>query len=268
MVFDSAIDPADPGVHLHGDSGPEHTAALNAWAALAAAHGSVYHLGATPDAVRALVDRVYRGSADRPLRIGRYQVDDTVVPALLLKPLIDDGDASNDQLARFVRTLADALGGRMVEPAPDLADALTGILTGANSTFHSGQTAIICADQSVPRDIGWYRRDIQARQAADPLFAGLNRMSPCVFWPTTPPQPPTVDNAVPALIVHADGDINATPQLNQAMHRALRGSRMITLDHARIHGVYLFRGSACVDDQVNTYLNTGTLPTQDEHCPA
>jgi pimeloyl-ACP methyl ester carboxylesterase len=266
MVLDSAIDPADPGVHLHGDDGPARTAALNAWAVWVAGRDAVYHLGATAAEVTALIDTIYRAAADRPLRIGQYQVDETVVPALLVNPLSDDSGASNDQLARFVRTLADALTGAPVEPAPDLADVLAGILTGANSVFHSGQTAISCADEPVSRDIEWYRRDTRARQARAPLFGGLNRISPCVFWPTTPPRPRVIDNAVPALIVHADGDINATPELNEAMHRALHGSRMITLDHVRTHGVYLFRGAACVDESVNAYLNTGVLPGGDQRC--
>jgi pimeloyl-ACP methyl ester carboxylesterase len=266
IVLDSAIDPADPGIHVRGDNGPVREAALREWETWAAGHDPDYHLGTSQTAVSALIDRIYRTAAHRPLRIGQYPVDDTVLPALLVDPLSDDGDASNKQLARFVRTLADALAGQTIEPAPELGNAIAGILTGANSTFHSGQTAISCADQPVPRDIEWYWRDIQSRRTAAPLFGGLNRVSPCAFWPAHPAPPTTVGNPVPALIVHADGDINATAKLNQAMHRALTGSRMITLDHVRTHGVYLFRGAACVDDAVNTYLDTGILPTTDQHC--
>jgi pimeloyl-ACP methyl ester carboxylesterase len=266
IVLDSAIDPADPGIHLHGDNGPVRTAALREWETWAAAHDADYHLGTSQPAVDALIDRVYRASADRPIRIGGYRVDDTVLPAVLIDPLSDDGEAANRQLARFVRTLADALAGQTVEPAPDLAAVLAGILTGGSSKIHSGLTAISCADQPVPRDIEWYWRDIQRRRAEAPLFGGLNRISPCAFLPANSVPPLTIRNPVPALIVHADGDIGATAELNQAMHRALTGSRLITLDHVRTHGVYLFRGAACVDDAVNAYLNTGVLPTADQHC--
>jgi pimeloyl-ACP methyl ester carboxylesterase len=265
LVLDSTIDPADPGIHLHGDSGPVRTAALEEWETWAAAHDADFHLGTSPAAVGALIDRIYRTSADHPLPIGRFQVDDTVVPALLVDPLSDDGEASNRQLARFVRTLADALAGQTVEPDPDLDGVLAGILTGATSKLHNGLTAISCADQRVPQDIEWYWRDLQRRRAEAPLFGGLNRISPCIFLPANP-ESLTIRNSVPALIVHADGDIGATAELNQAMHRALTGSRMITLDHVRTHGVYLFRGAACVDDAVNAYLNTGVLPTADRHC--
>jgi pimeloyl-ACP methyl ester carboxylesterase len=265
IVLDSAIDPADPGIHVRGDNGPVRSAALRDWETWAAAHDAEFHLGTDQTAVDALINHIYRASADRPLRIGRFLVDDTVVPALLVDPLSDDGEESNLQLARFVRTLADALGGQAVEPDPDLSTVLEGILTGATSTSHSGLTAISCADQPVPRDIEWYWRDLQRRRAEAPLFGGLNRISPCIFLPANP-VPLPIRNPVPALIVHADGDIGSTAELNQAMHRALTGSRLITLDHVRTHGVYLFRGAACVDDAVNAYLDTGILPTADQHC--
>jgi hypothetical protein len=71
---------------------------------------------------------------------------------------------------------------------------------------------------------------------------------------------------VPALIVQAAGDVNSILEFGQAMHRALEGSRMITLAGARDHGVYLFRGSECVDGAVNAYLDTGNLPNADLTC--
>lgn len=44
------------------------------------------------------------------------------------------------------------------------------------------------------------------------------------------------------------------------------GARLLTLTGVRTHGVYLFEGNPCVDDTVNAYLNTGTLPAADETC--
>ena len=71
---------------------------------------------------------------------------------------------------------------------------------------------------------------------------------------------------MPALVVHADGDINATTELNLAMHRALTRSRLISLRGVRTHGVYLFAAASCVDDTVNAYLRTGVLPATDLSC--
>ncbi|MFE0074795.1 alpha/beta hydrolase [Nonomuraea sp. NPDC059023] len=88
-------------------------------------------------------------------------------------------------------------------------------------------------------------------------------MTPCAFWPTRPrEQPTTIGNSAPALIVGATGD-TATPYPGQrAMHRALTGSRMITLNGAYRHGVYAAEGNTCVDTKVTRYLLDGVLPGQ------
>ena len=66
--------------------------------------------------------------------------------------------------------------------------------------------------------------------------------------------------------MQATGDINADYAAGLAMHRALTGSRLVTLDGVRTHGVYALWGSGCVDDAVNAYLRSGTLPVQDLTC--
>src|SRR6266511_3633591 len=132
----------------------------------------------------------------------------------------------------------------------------------------SGQPTPALDDAPVPRKPERYRRDIEAHRAEAPLFGPLTRnISPCAFWPAAPAGPPVrVHNAVPALVVSAEGDIDADLTQGRAMHRALTGSRMITLAGVRTHGVYLFRGAGCVDDAVNAYLATGTLPAHDLTC--
>jgi hypothetical protein len=52
----------------------------------------------------------------------------------------------------------------------------------------------------------------------------------------------------------------------RAMHHAMAGWRMITLQRVRTRGVYLFRGSACVDGAVDAYLDSGVLPAHDMSC--
>jgi pimeloyl-ACP methyl ester carboxylesterase len=267
IVLDSAIDPAHPGIDK-GDNGPEREAALGDWASWAAQRDSTYHLGSSAVAVLSTVHNVYAVAARRPLRVGAYRVDDTLVPGLLLDPLSDDSDDSSASLATTVQVLAAAAAGDRATPTPELATRLAGLLTGVNSALASAQTGIMCADAAVPADPDFYFRRVQAHRASAPLFSPIaENISPCAFWPARPTgAPPRVHNTVPALIVHADGDINATAPLNEAMHAALTGSRMITLTHTRTHGVYLFRGSSCVDDAVNGYLATGTLPAADMSC--
>ena len=124
-----------------------------------------------------------------------------------------------------------------------------------------------CGDAPVSRNVETSWRDVQAQRAQAPLFGPLGAdITPCAFWPTRPRQPTLIRNGVPALIVQAAGDVNAVLEMGQAMHRDLRASRMITLAAARDHGVYLFRGSHCVDAAVNAYFDTGRLPVADLTC--
>jgi len=270
VVLDSAIDPNLSGTRALPANAVRREAALREWAAWAAQRDDRFHLGATAPEVLSTVHRIYETAARHPLRVGAYEVDDTVVPALLVGPLTDDTEETNAELAATVRVLALAAAGGTPAPGDALETTLAGLLTGADSLLHSGQTAILCADAAVFRDPAWYRRDIEAHRAEAPLFGPVGRdITPCAFWPNDPRESPVrIQNNVPALVVNAAGDINSTLEMGQAMHRALAGSRMITLAGVRTHGVYLFQGAGCVDDAVNAYLNTGTPPVQDLVCTA
>jgi pimeloyl-ACP methyl ester carboxylesterase len=265
IVLDSAIDPAAHGTDQLRATAAGRQAALAEWAAWAAARDAEYHLGATTDAVLATVHRVYAASARHPLKVGPYALDDTVVPAIIVQLLSDDTD--NGNLATTVAELVKAAAGAPAEPTEAVTEVATSLLTGDGSALHSAQTAIMCADAAVPRDPSWYWRDIQAHRAASPIFEPLARaITPCAFGPRPVQTTGKIGNGVPALIVQAEKDVNAQLPFGQAMHRALTGSRMIVLNGARTHGVYLFRGSSCVDDTVNAYLRSGNLPAADLTC--
>ncbi|MEP7024406.1 MAG: alpha/beta fold hydrolase [Actinomycetota bacterium] len=266
IVLDSAINPAHPGV-AKGNDGPVREAALRDWARWADQRGSVFHLGATGPKVVATVYRVYRAAGRHPLHVGPFRVDDTVVPGVLLDPLSDDTPVNEAEVAAAVRSLNRAAHGQPARPDTELRQDLAGLLTSAGSALHSAQAAIMCADAPVSRDPASYLRGVQAHRAGAPLFSPVDQtITPCAFWPVQAAPAPHVGNGVPALIVNSSGDINAALPLAKAMHRALTGSRMIVLRHVRTHGVYLFRGSACVDGTVNAYLNSGHLPAHDLSC--
>jgi pimeloyl-ACP methyl ester carboxylesterase len=265
IVLDSAIDPDSHGTDQLRTTAPGRQAALAEWAAWAAARDAQYHLGATAGDVLATVNRVYAAAARHPLAVGPYALDDTVVPAVIVNLLTDDTD--NGNLAATMVELVKAAAGAPAEATDAVTEEATSLLTGDGSAVHSAQTAIMCADAPVSRDPNWYWRDIEAHRAASPIFEPMARgITPCAFLP--PPVQPAVKvgNGVPALIVQAEKDANAQLPMGLAMHRALTGSRMIVLNGARTHGVYLFRGSACVDGTVNAYLESGNLPATDLTC--
>ncbi|RZU52359.1 alpha/beta hydrolase family protein [Krasilnikovia cinnamomea] len=270
FVLDSVVDPDRPGVTVLSDRTvtARRQAALREWAAQAAARDDEWHLGSTTEQVLGTVDRVYLAAARRPLRVGRYSVDDTVIPGVIANLLVDDSAESGGELAATLRVLVRAADTGRAEPTPALATTLAGQLTGRDSALRSASTAVQCGDAPVSRDVEAYWRGAEAARAGASLFGPLGAtITPCAFWPRPPRERPIrIRNGVPALIVQAAGDVNSVLEMGQAMHRALGGSRMITLEGARDHGVYLFRGSACVDAAVNGYLTSGDLPAADLTC--
>jgi pimeloyl-ACP methyl ester carboxylesterase len=267
VVLDSAVDPTTFGPRLARSNGPAIAAALRDFAGWAAERHGEYGLGATPDRVVATVTAIDRAAARGPLRVGPYTVDEHVVPALVFSGLYDDRDAPNGDLAATLRVLHRAAVDGSAEPTPALAEQLRFITTGDESHYGSVQAAILCADRAAPRNPETYWRDIEAHRADEPLFAPLIRnLGPCAFWPTAPRERPTdVGNRVPALIVQSTGDPATTYDSAVAMHRAMAGSRMLTLD-ARIHAVYANYGNACVDARVDDYLRDGVLPARNLTC--
>jgi pimeloyl-ACP methyl ester carboxylesterase len=270
VVLDSAVGPDAYGARMFSRVGPAAAAALRHWAAWAADHSGQFGLGATTGSVLATVDRVNEAAVRRPLRIGTYQVDTHVLPYFLFASLVDDSPEAYAAFATDVRVLDEAANGATVEPTPSLERFLAGVLTGAGAATDRAGTPILCADRAVSHDPDAYFRDIEAHRADEPLFGPLLRnISPCAFWPIRPAEPPTtVDNGVPTLMVGASGDPVAPYTGQRAMHRALTGSRLVTLSGAFRHGVYVNAGNACIDDAVNRYLVDGLLPRADSTCAA
>jgi hypothetical protein len=191
-----------------------------------------------------------------------------VVTRLLLNTLGDDRDPANSELASNVGILDRAARGLPSRPSPELADTLSFLLTGADSEYGSVQSAILCGDVAASRDPEVYLRDIRAGLDSRPRFATITRnLGPCAFWPITPRERPTrIANPTPALIVQSTGDTRTTYSGAVNLHRALTGSRMLTLAGARIHAVFGHYANPCVDEEVKRYLRDGVLPPHDLTC--
>jgi pimeloyl-ACP methyl ester carboxylesterase len=269
IVLDAAVDPRFFGPGLMARSGPAAATALEHWAAWTAGHDARYGLGRTTAGVLATVNRINRDAVRSPLRVAGYTVDEHVLPYFLFASLAEDGAQAYASLAADVRVLDDAAQGANAVPTPSLEDFLAGVSTGSGAATDRAGTPILCADRAVSRDPETYFRDIEAHRADEPLFGPLIRdITPCAYWPAGPAERPTVvRNDVPALMVGAAGDPVAPYAGQQAMHRALTGSRLVTLRGSYRHTVYLAAGSTCVDGAVNRYLIDGVLPGRDTTCP-
>ncbi|GAA0581779.1 alpha/beta hydrolase [Kribbella sandramycini] len=266
FVLDSSHAPDSYGPRWTRETALPDAAALADWAEWAAANDS--GLGRTKAAVLATVDRIAAATKRQPLQVGTHEVTEAMLPGLLLT--VDDTDASYAELSAAVRVYRDAAAGLPVTPTSTQEQrfALYDLAEVVPEFGFSATVANQCADRAAPRDPAIYYRDIQAHRAAEPLYGPLARdISPCAFWPTTPIEPPTgIANNRPALMLAAEGDPVTPYAGQQAMHRALRGSRQITLSGAFRHGVHGV--SRCVDAAVERYLITTNLPPADQTCPA
>ncbi|MFI6322441.1 alpha/beta hydrolase [Nonomuraea sp. NPDC050556] len=265
VVLDSVVDPALFGPDLSRTQGPAVNGALRNWARWAARNHQ--KLGDTTEEVLATVRSIDRG----PFKVGRFQVDARMLPLILFSVTAGDDDAAYSSFSADVRVLRDAALGRDVKLTPVLEQVLSGMSAPDAGGAASAQTAIMCADRAASRDPETYYRDIQAHRTDEALFGPLLRnLTPCSFWPVAPAEPPVrVGNAVPVLMVGATGDPGAPYPGQLSAHRALTGSRMVTLRGAFRHTVYggLFAPrNACIDTAVNRYLVTGRLPATDTTC--
>lgn len=268
VVLDSAVDPEIFGPALISRNAPAIRSALEHWAAWAATRDGEYGLGASMGEVLDGIERINRASARRPLALGSYLVDSHVLPYFLFTHLYDDSAESYADLAEQLRVFDVAARGEPATPTPRLETFLAGLFTGAGGATDRAGTPVVCADRAASPDPESYFHDIQDHLGDEPLFGPLTRnITPCAFWPTRPVEAPTtIDNTVPALIVGADGDAAAPYAGQLTMHRALAGSRMVTLRGRFRHTLYLIAGSGCLDSTVDRYLVDGVLPAHDTDC--
>ncbi|MFE7767088.1 alpha/beta hydrolase [Streptomyces sp. NPDC057438] len=267
VVLDGLVDPGRYHPRLLRGTAPANRHALEGWAAWAAARDTTYRLGRTRSAVLATVDGIRTAAEHTPLRIGGHRVDAHLVPVAVFAGLSQDNDTAYADLARAVRDMRRAVGGRTVTPSPWLAETLDFLLTGSGSAYGSVQTAILCGDASAPRSPETYWRDVRRAREQDPLFGPVtDNIGPCAFWNPPREQPTTIRSDLPALLVNATGDPRTVYRNARTVRHMWPSSRLLTLRGADQHAVYGVFGSPCVDTTVNAYLATGRLPDTDITC--
>lgn len=131
-------------------------------------------------------------------------------------------------------------------------------------------TAYRCADGTWSRDLDTYRRDLAEYRSRYPVYGPMNAdVTPCAFWAV-----PTgadrirfgTDRAPGTLVLSATHDASVPLANAIATARALKGSRLVTID-LRTHGPFV-NGFAnpCLSRATNDYLVHGQLPETDLAC--
>ncbi|MER6365502.1 alpha/beta hydrolase [Kitasatospora sp. NPDC001527] len=91
----------------------------------------------------------------------------------------------------------------------------------------------------------------------------------CASWPapTAPPVRVTGAGLPPTLMLNSVHDPATPVEAALSAHRALRGSRLVTVTGNGDHGQYP-GPNPCVRSIVESYLLTGTIPPADLTCPS
>ncbi|MFI1884641.1 alpha/beta hydrolase [Streptomyces jumonjinensis] len=253
MVLDSAV---DPGIVWRGmiqswAHGAEP--AFKRWAKWAAARHETYGLGDTPAEVgKAFYDIV--AQADRePVTVGATPLNGDQLRERMRPRFFSLKGASD-----WVVHLKNAAAGK---PTPELE-----WFQGTDAEL-SAFLAIACGDANWPKNPETYRKDAIRDKARYPLYGdAASNIMPCAFWDRNAERATEVDNPVGALIVQAEWDSQTPLTGGVAMHRAMKGSRMITVDEAETHALYGRGISDCADRLITSYLTAGGLPAGNVTC--
>ncbi|WP_406002366.1 alpha/beta hydrolase [Streptomyces sp. NBC_00829] len=276
FVLDSAVDPARAwrGMLQIWAEGAEP--AFTNWTKWTAKQDSTYGLGKTPAAVS-------KTFWDLVAQADRKPIDDgSGVPM--------NGDDIRLQMrgiffnppyaAATVKDLKKAAaGGKTSAPTRESrkpqrpAPPSFGRLADAAATPEDNQEAVfwsvVCADtRAWPRDPEQYRRDAIRDKAKYPVYGDFgSSIKPCAFWKKDGSEPvTTIDNKVGALILQNEWDSQTPLASGQGLHRALKGSKMVTVAWGIGHGIY--GNGSCADETATAYLSTGKLPAKDLTCQA
>ncbi|WP_328615561.1 alpha/beta hydrolase [Amycolatopsis sp. NBC_00355] len=241
-------------------------------AAVAAGQHATLGLGATPGEVTrtylALADRLDRRPAPVP---GTPQsLNGATLRAVTYALLIHNNTLP--VLAQVWKAAADLADGHVTDADGQVLQQVFAETPPAPGVPADNQAtmflALTCGDAEWSHDVGSYARRSAADRAAWPLTAGMPaNIWPCAFWPQPVEKPVTVTGDGPrtTLILQNRRD-HATPWDSGVGLRHALGNRaaFVGVDNGG-HYVY-HEGSACADNAVVSFLDTGRLPDQDLDC--
>ena len=272
FVLDGAVDPNIPTKDQYLAQAIGFDGALKAFVKDCATQSDCPFTG-TPAQSQATIIATLQAAATAPLP-QEYPADgddriitESIILVGMASSLYDDVDGWPKLRQAFTES-AENYGDTFLQ----LADEYSGRNpdgTFMSNDFDSG-AVIDCLDWQERRTIDQYKADAKEFAAKAPVFgpyiafAGVH----CRFLPqpSTQRAPNTLTEikTAPIIVIGTIRDPATPYSWSVGLAKIFTGSRLISLDgdgHTG-HG----RGSACVDDAVDAYLLTGTLPTSDLSC--
>ncbi|MFE1334413.1 alpha/beta hydrolase [Streptomyces microflavus] len=255
FVLDSAVDPERVWRSMGQSWAEQAETAFDRWTDWTARHAAQYGLGDTPAEVEKLFWDIVARADREPLDLGGTRFDGAEVREYIRWEITHPSVA-----ARTLGLLRDAAAGKPVPTFPTFVPTDNEL---------ASYLAIVCGDARWPTDPAVYRADSRRDSVRYPLYGdSVSNIFPCAYWDRPIEAATKVDNKVHALIVQNEWDSQTPLATALGLRRALKGSRLVTVDEGQGHGVYSLGISACADGVTTTYLTTGRLPARDVTCAA
>lgn len=260
FILDGNVDPSTWGYQGSMDQARSFEETVQRLWAWIAEHNGVYYLGTTADEV----DAKYYRIADELRKDPQGPVGPLEWNLLFINALYNLGnwpstaeafaEASKGNYGPVARALNAAAGA-----GPGRSSASPAQSGGLNLDAF---TAVTCSDARWPRDPDRLRADAFALAVTAPFSAWgtyINNLG-CAAWPVQGKRATVSGALAPPLLLASTTVDPATPFLNSLNVRlqfpnAALVSDTITVGHTATH-----KGNPCVDEVVNDYLRTGTLP--------
>ncbi|MFD7585998.1 alpha/beta hydrolase [Kitasatospora sp. NPDC059811] len=229
-----------------------------------AARDATYHWGSTPEEVQARWEQRRAALHDQPitdgsLTIGPNQLDNGAISAIYERDTFPF-------LAQALTAVDDWQG---ADPA---AKTMAGRLFGQylSPEFLAEYFSVTCNDTPWTKDMDTWVQHGAENTARYPLVGArtLAFSAVCASWPTAPAPKVKVTGAhLPTvLMLNSVHDPATYYEAALGAHRALRGSKLVTVTGSGDHGQYPTANS-CVTNVVESYLLGGRAPERDLVCP-
>lgn len=275
FVLDSAVDPARAwrGMIQWWAEGAEP--AFDRWTEWAAERSEKYDLGATPKEVdRTFWDLVAQAD-EKPIEFEGQPVTGDDIRSGMRGEIFSPQYATEAFVELKKAPAGEPASAKRLAPfagpeEPRTAGAAAGAAEAPADNGTASFWTVVCGDNSAAwsRDPESYRQDAIEDKGRYPLYGDFaSSIKPCAFWDRSVEPATKVNNKVGALVVQNEWDPQTPLPSGQALHAALKGSKMLTVLGGEGHGVYP-NGNACTDGTVTDYLLTGKLPAKDVTCEA
>ncbi|GAQ50947.1 tripeptidyl aminopeptidase precursor [Streptomyces acidiscabies] len=230
-----------------------------------AQHDAVYHYGRTAAEAKATWEARRAVLHDRPLTAGTVTVGPNQLDNATIQGMYNTG------LWPSLASVLASLEHWDTATAAERQTAGSAFANYLSPGFTATYFPVTCNDTPWNRDLGHWLRQSAADTRKHPLVGAreLAFAAVCAFWPESdaPHVKVTGEGLPPTLMLNSVHDPATYYEGALRAHRALKGSRLVTVTGAGDHGQYR-NGNACVDAVVDAYLLDGKVPEHDMTCAA